>query len=333
MDITLLKHVGNMEQLAGIREVQLISGRGGGMRAAEIHNAAGVRYTVVPDRGMDLYDLSYKGINLSFLSKNGLVSSERFSPAKGEFCDQWSAGAMVTCGLDNVGGESGNSPTHGRFGYTPAVGFGTQTGWEGEEYVLRATGEVHQSRLFGRHLSVRRTVETTLYGKKIRIRDVITNHEAEDEPFMLLYHCNLGYPLLNEEARFVCSTGDVETLNGEAYNPFGMSVPVDGADEELYLYRMQSKRAFGALINDSLNLGVCISYDTEHLPHMLEWKRMKSHDYVLGIEPCNTCGLNREAAIREGKIAVLPAYSSVETGIEIRILDGQEEIERFIHRD
>ena len=57
---------------------------------------------------------------------------------------------------------------------------------------------------------------------------------------------------------------------------------------------------------------------------------MKSHDYVLALEPCNTFGINRKEATEAGKIAVLPAYSSVENDLEIGVLDGLTEIRQFI---
>ena len=51
---------------------------------------------------------------------------------------------------------------------------------------------------------------------------------------------------------------------------------------------------------------------------------MKSHDYVLGLEPCNTWGVNRAQALKEGKAAILPAYSSVETDLEIEQLTTED---------
>ena len=87
MNIELLKKLGNIDQLAGIRETKLLRGRGEDIQLAEFYNAAGLRFSVVPDRCMDLWDLSYKGINLSFQSKNGLTSPQAYTPADGEFAD------------------------------------------------------------------------------------------------------------------------------------------------------------------------------------------------------------------------------------------------------
>ena len=98
MNVELLKQLGNIGQIAGIRESRLLRGRGEGIAIAEFYNAAGLRFTVVPDRCMDLFDLSYKGVNLGFQSKNGLTSPQAFCPSDGEFSEQWPGGMLVTCG-------------------------------------------------------------------------------------------------------------------------------------------------------------------------------------------------------------------------------------------
>ncbi len=333
MNIELLKKLGNIEQVAGIREARLMRGRGEGIEVAEFYNAAGLRFSVVPDRCMDLFDLSYKGVNLSFQSKNGLTSPLAYSSADGEFAEQWPAGQLVTCGLGNVGGHSvvgGVFPTHGRISHVPAKNFGTETYWDGDRYVLRATGEVHQTKMYSRHLSIRRTIETGLDEKKLTIHDVITNFEAADEPYMLLYHFNFGYPLLQADSCVQFSKADTSPMNDMSTDSVHMMDPVDGRGEELYFRTNLGSKACGVIYNEKLELGAYVAFDTANLPNCLEWKNMKSHDYVLAIEPCNTCGLNRKAAMEQEKIAVLPAYSSVENHLELGVLDGLTEIRGFI---
>ena len=333
MNVSLLKQLGNIDQIAGIRESKLLHGRGEGVQLAEFYNAAGLRFTLVPDRCMDIFDLSYKGINLSFQSKNGITSPQSFNAMDGEFAEYWPGGALVTCGLDNVGGHAtcgGIYPTHGRIAHTPAKNFGTSAYWEGDNYVLKAAGEVHQTKLFGRHLSLRRSVETGLNDKAIRIRDIVTNFEAEDEPYMMLYHFNFGYPLLQADSQVALSKASTQQLTELATGYQTMLPPEDGCDEELYLHSFPGDRAVGVVYNMRLGLGAYVAFDTTNLPNLLQWKRMKSHDYVLGLEPCNTYALNRDQAMQQDKIAVLPAYSSIENRLELGILDGCEEIERFL---
>ena len=108
--------------------------------------------------------------------------------------------------------------------------------------------------------------------------------------------------------------------------------PIDGRGEELYLAHTKTKRAAAMLYNPDLKLAGYVLFDTEHLPRFLEWKMMKSHDYVLALEPCNTWSIDRSAALAQDKIAHLKAYESIETGVEIGVLDGTDEIEAFIAR-
>ena len=328
MDIKLLKKLGNIDQIAGIRNAKIIGGRGEDIRIAEFYNAAGLRFTLVPDLGMDLFELSYKGVNFAFQSKNGMTSPQAFNAMNGEFAEQWPGGMMVTCGLDNVGGhtsEGGIFPTHGRIGYVPAKHFGTTAYWEGDRYILKAQGQIHQTKMYSRHLEIQRSVTTEMNSRTIRIHDTITNYEAEDEPYMLLYHVNFGYPLLDRETE-VSVPGAKEThpMNDLSKDPVHMMDPVDGRTEELYLHTGFGEMGKGRIFNPKLGLGAEVTFTTEHLPNLMEWKNMKSHDYVLALEPCNTFNIDRAEASRQGKIAVIPAYSSIETEIGISILDDSD---------
>lgn len=333
MNIPLLKKLGNIDQIAGIRESVLLRGRGEQMHIAEFYNAAGLRFTVVPDRCMDVFDMSYKGVNISFQSKNGLTSPQAFSAADGEFAEQWPGGMLVTCGLGNVGGhsdEGGVFPTHGRISHVPAKNFGTRTFWEGDDYILRAAGEVHQTKMYSRHLSIQRTIETSLNAKSVKFHDVITNFEPDDEPYMILYHFNFGYPLLQPDSLVQVSKADITPMNDMSNDPVHMMEPEDGRGEELYFRTNLGDKACGVIYNERLELGAYVAFDTTNLPNMLQWKEMKTHDYVLALEPCNTYGPNRQQAMAEKKIAVLPAYSSVENHLELGVLDGLTEIREFL---
>lgn len=334
-NIEALRRVGNMNQLAGIRLSQLADGPGQGVTIAEFHNAAGLRFTLSPDRCMDIYDLSYKGINLSFLSRNGMRSPMSYTALKGEFAQQWAGGMLSTCGLDNVGGPCESEaiyPTHGRISAVPAEQFGYSARWENGDYLLEAAGEMHQTRLYGAHLSLSRRVQTSLNAKSVIIRDTISNLDTQDEPFMLLYHCNFGAPLLSECSRVLTSDAKFEPLNALSTDPAHMLSPVDGRGEELYLAHAKTTRAAAMLVNPEMRLAGYVLFDTERLPRFLEWKMMKSHDYVLALEPCNTWSIDRNQALAQDKIAILKAYESIETGVEIGVLDGEDEINAFAAR-
>ena len=180
--------------------------------------------------------------------------------------------------------------------------------------------------------SIRRTIETELNSRVIRLHDVLTNFEAEDEPYMLLYHFNFGYPLLQADTLVEASKAERTPMNELSTDYHHMMAPVDGRGEELYFRTNLGSRACGVVYNERLELGAYVAFDTANLPNMVQWKMMKSHDYVLALEPCNTFGINRDEAAKEGKLAVLPAYASVENHLELGVLDGLTEIRSFLRQ-
>ena len=59
---------------------------------------------------------------------------------------------------------------------------------------------------------------------------------------------------------------------------------------------------------------------------------MRSHDYVLAIEPCNCFGKGRRQEIEDGTIATIQAYGTLEYHLELGVLDGDAEIAKFINQ-
>lgn len=321
LDKELIKKVGNIDQLAGIRESVLLRGRGEGTKLAEVYNASGLRFSVMPDRCMDIYDLSFKGINISFLAKNGIVSPLGFSPADGEFPEQWTGGMLFTCGLSNVNlhteinGEA--FPTHGRIASVPASEFKTECFWDGDDYKLRLSGEMHETVMSGRNLSLRRTIETSLFGSYIRITDLITNNGPFEEGYMLLYHTNFGSPFISEDTECTIDCGNIRPLSEESVDSIHMESPSDDYAAQKFIATDFSEVGRARLINRELGIAAELSFTSENLPDMVEWKHLKSHDYCLALEPTNTCAMNRSRAVEQGKIAVLRPYSQIENKIRL----------------
>ena len=56
---------------------------------------------------------------------------------------------------------------------------------------------MREGELFGENLVLRRSIETVYGFKTVAIIDEIENQGFRDEPLMLLYHINIGYPLLD----------------------------------------------------------------------------------------------------------------------------------------
>lgn len=77
----LLAYAGNTTQLFGVTRKCFTEGNGDGARVFELRTGSGLECTVLESRCMDIYSMSYKGIPLNFLSKNGLFYPLRTLPA------------------------------------------------------------------------------------------------------------------------------------------------------------------------------------------------------------------------------------------------------------
>ncbi|MEN6418452.1 MAG: aldose 1-epimerase family protein [Clostridiaceae bacterium] len=330
MNKILMKRLGNMDQLAGIRLSRLESGNAAGKRIAEVYNAAGLRFSVLPDKCMDLFDLSYQGVNLSFHSKNALSAGEPFYPVPSEFFGYWSGGMLATCGLSNIGGADESDPAcihpiHGRIGYQSADCFGYDCAWQGDDYILSLEGRMRETRLYGRSLELHRRIQTRLNASEIEITDTITNCSDVPEPIFLLYHFNFGYPLLCEDSVFFCPPSEqIELSDVGDRNSRSMNAPVDGAAQQTFRHRpLSGGEIVSGLYNPKLELAAYLRFDSAELPYFLEWKCMKSHDYVLAIEPVNCPAKGRASDLASGDVPVLGAYESISYRVVLGVSEGE----------
>ena len=84
--------------------------------------------------------------------------------------------------------------------------------------MLWAEGEVIQAAVFGEQLALRRRIEADLGGTALRITDTVTNTGATPCPHMLLYHCNIGFPVVDAGAELAYPAGP-GTCVSEACDP------------------------------------------------------------------------------------------------------------------
>lgn len=336
----LLKRVGILSQVAGVREVELRSGRAKGTKALEAYNPAGLRFTVLPDKCMDLAEMSYRGINLGFLSKNGLTSNSFFNALDNEFLYNWSGGLLSTCGLANTGEactDQGLYRTeHGRIGSMPAEGLSVREIWNGDDCVFKLSGSMRESRIYGSNLMLHREIECGIFDRKITIVDTLENLEPSPEEFMILYHINFGYPLVDEGSEVVRSEARTYArteMTDEDLAAWGrMEAPLDGHPEQVFYHVNPSVYpiAQAAILNRRLKLGVAVAYSADTLPILVHWKSRRSHDYTVALEPSNTYIMGRSKEREHGTLPRILGYESIRFKLELAVLDGDSAIDSFI---
>lgn len=337
----LYNWTGSTDQCFSVRRMIISDGPAAGMNMIEVITAGGIRALINESRALDIFELSYKGINLGFQSKNGLAGPGVNWVTPGEFARTWPGGFLATCGLRNTGPDTeaadGYHPLHGRIGQTAAERVGIYV--DEEKMQLEITGSVRESALFGHHLVMVRTISFDLQGAKIAYSDRIYNHAAEAEPLFLLYHINFGYPFLSPALNCKYPAGDVLPRTEEAAANIEqhtmISAPVDGKPEQVFFhlpsgigasvdgklplerYPQSGTAADGAQVrleNTELGLAAVLSWKWSELPVLTQWKSMKSGDYALGVEPGNTLIRGRKAELELDSVPVLAAHSSISMG-------------------
>ncbi|MFW5856202.1 MAG: DUF4432 family protein, partial [Bacillota bacterium] len=97
------QYFGSMEQVGGIRRYQYTEGRAKNLEAMELRTGSGLRFEVLPDRGMDLGLCEYRGVPLTFRSALGEATPYFFEPEGDEWLRNYLGGMLTTCGLTYLG--------------------------------------------------------------------------------------------------------------------------------------------------------------------------------------------------------------------------------------
>lgn len=336
----MLKHVGDISQLCGVRDYCLKGGKAEGVRAVDVKNGSGLEFTVLPDRCLDIAWLSYKSVNFSYMSNTGIVAPQYYNERGLGFLRSFYAGFLTTCGLTYVGSPCNDNGEelglHGRISNTPGEEVYAGTEWVDDCPVMKLKGRMREAKVFGENVVLKREI-TSRYGEnKFYINDTVENYGFRDESLMLLYHFNLGYPLLSGESYFVAPTARVIPRDEEAskgtdiYNRF--QYPTPGYREQVFYHDLKADnegRTCTALINPALQLGAVIWFNKNQLGKLTQWKQMGEGEYVLGIEPCNCHVGGRAKARQDGTLEFIKPGEARKFDIEIEILEGMDRIKEF----
>lgn len=312
----VMKKAGNMERIAGARSFTFNDGRAKGVRAFDVRNGSGLRFTVLADRGMDIAFAEYGAVPFGWMSDAGIAAPEYHERGGRNFNRTFSGGLLTTCGLTQAGepgiDEGEELGLHGRISHTPAEGAHAESGWENGDYVTRVTG-IMRERNHGQYcLTMKRCIETAMSKPEIRVTDLVTNTGFTKAPLMLIYHVNFGFPLVDEHTRLFSDALSVVPVHGadRAYGDMRLLGPDE--DKRMHLLHMERGSAVEAgLFNPEINMGACVRFSTGQLPFCMEWRLLRYGYNVLAIEPANCYAWKgRAQARKDGDLPfILPGES------------------------
>ena len=295
-----LAKIGSAEQLCMAQRVQVTDGRGNGARQIYVANGK-LNFVLSESNALDILRLWHEGTNVGFVSKNGLYT------APSDFLGNFPAGMLYTCGLDAIGGVEGHA-IHGRIHSIPAEIKELKADANG----VKIVAEIRDTALFGQNLVLTRTVSTAAGSDEVRIEDSLVNHAFRDEKYCMLYHVNVGYPIVDAGAKIVGDFAESKPRTPWAEHEMSKMLevesPLDNAEETCYFHKTKDGKM--SIVNAKLGKRFTVS---SSLRKFVQWKSRASGDYVIGLEPC-TSWLDGEL-----KYSVLKPGKSVKNTIVIKV--------------
>lgn len=351
----LARHAGALSQFAGVRLVTLGDGVERGIRALEFRTGSGLAFTVLVDRAFDIADCDYRGAAIGWHSPTGF-RHPGLHEYEGEGGLSWLrsfSGLMVTAGLDHtlfmhdapatqyVYGPRASvaSSLHGRIGTIPGKLLGYGERWDGDECTLWCEGLVQQATVFGEDLHLIRRIESKVGSREIALTDRVVNHGFYRTPHMLLYHINVGYPVLAEGSRYVAPVRDtVWAAHAAAYRKQEVGYrtlpgPRASFHEQVWEHDLAADanhRVPVAVINEGFDggrgLGFLVETDQRQFPCQFEWQNLQEGQYAIGIEPSTHHVKGRAFADERGETIWLEHGDERVYETRFAVLEGRDEL-------
>ena len=331
---------------SSIEKWTIRGGPGDGVDVVEIDNGR-LRVSVLPTRGMGLWKANCGDLDLGWRSPvRRPVHPALVRPGESGGLG-WLAGfheLLARCGLASHG-PPGIDPAdgrpltlHGRIANLPAhrVTAGIDDGTR-----IWVRGEVDETALFGPCLRLDSTVSTLPGSNRLTLHETVTNLSGTTSEFELLYHTNIGRPLLEPGARLAAPARRVVPSTAHAadgiadWNVFGK--PRSDYLEQCYFLDLAADpdgRTLVVLHDAHARRGVSLEFALAPLPCFTLWKNTV-HDadgYVAGIEPSTDLPNSREFERSRGRLMTLEPNASWSARIDLTLLVDEREVAEQVER-
>lgn len=331
----------------------LRGGKQEGVKLLTLDNGK-LQISIIPDRGMGIFDVTSKGIRLGWDSpvKEIVHPSHINLESRGglgwlEGFNEW----MVRCGLefaghpgtdefiDNTGNPSTlNLTLHGKIQNIPASEYEIIIDPE-PPHRIRIRGTVYEKFFYGPKLKLVTEISTVPGSDSFQISDKLTNEGAFAQEFQLIYHGNYGSSILEEGAQIYTPAKSVTPMNSHAAkgieNWKSYQGPTPGFIEEVYLLEPLSNsegNAIALLANADLTLGTSVQWNLSELPYLTVWKNTAAQEdgYVTGIEPATGYPFNRRIERKYGRVPMIQPGETRSFTLNFGIHQNQDSVQSII---
>ena len=321
----LRERVGTLAQVVRVDSFIEAEGPARGARRLRLVNGGGLEVELHPDRALDIGQVTVDGIPVGWISPATITAPEAYEPGGLGWLRTFGGGLLATCGLDTFGSPSDDEGValgqHGRIGAQKATMVRTDASADG--IVVEAL--VRQAAVFGENLVLRRRISTAAGSDTVRIDDTVTNESFAEQPHMILYHMNLGWPLIDDETTIDVPAVSVTPRDADAAAGVDehtrLGAPRPGFREQVYLHTLDTAAPTVVTVTNPVRgLEFTLTFSGVELPFLYQWKMVGQGHYVLRVEPANAPGVFGRAATRDsGELPVIAAGESVSYSLEFRL--------------
>jgi len=318
------RRMGHRGQAVSIESSIRTDGADAGSRRVRLVNGD-LDVELLPDRGLDVGQVRVAGIPLAWMSPTGFPALAATTDSS-RWLRAFGGGLLTTCGLLSYGAPSVDAGVshslHGRYSSLKAQI--TRAEVTDDEVVVE--GVVREAAVFGAHLEVRRRIVSPLGSRTLRLEDVIVNRGAQPVEPMVLYHLNLGWPLVDEGTVLRSPATRVEPRDADAecgletWSHF--PAPADVYPEQVFRHELPESERVTIDVDSPRGVGVRIAFDTGALPALFQWRVAERDGHVvLGIEPATAPTiLGRADARARGMLQPLAPGAALALGVEVQVV-------------
>jgi hypothetical protein len=261
--------------------------------------------------------------------------------------DEW----IVRCGLnnngapatdrllDNTGAEQSMSlPLHGRIANIPAHYVDVRLRG-GDEPRLEIMGIVDEAMLFFPQLRLQTRIDIPLRGSRFTINDRVINLRSQPAEFELLYHTNLGPPLLEEGSRFLAPIERLAAIN--AHSLKGMTHwntypgPIPGVIEECFVMKLLpapgSRQTLALIENKPKDHACLLRFSLDQLPWFTLWRNPAalSDGYVTGLEPGTDLPNAKPFERQQGRVVTLAPAGHYDCRLDVEVTNDLRVVQEW----
>ncbi len=321
-----------------VRSRRLVGGRRQGVLLVELI-AGDTRVFILPDRGLGIWKMICGGVELGWQSPVAGPVHPALVPLGEPSGLGWLDGfdeLVARCGLVSNGAPDFDTSgrlvhgLHGRIANLPAHELTVTL--DEEAGTITLTGAVDETRFLIHAMRMETSLVLSADRPRIAWTDTVTNLSARPASMQLLYHVNLGPPLLAAGAEVVAAIDELAPRDATAaadvatWNRY--DAPRAGRGEDVHFARIRPDAAGIAsalLVAPDGTQAAGLSWRAASLPCFALWKNQGSlaDGYVTGLEPATNYPNPRSFEEAQGRVVPLGPGESVRFDLALEHLAGE----------